>query len=405
LNWQPAVNNSRFPLASALALALCTLIAPPAGPLVAAPATASVAPPVGAPNVSLQHEVQHAIAQGVAWLEKHQDAKGFWSTADTPAVTGLALVALQAVAAPNPAPDSAVLQKGYAFVLSCAKPDGGIYGKKELVTYNTALSMLALLAAQRAEYTPVILKARQYLVGLQTDLGEPGKVDDVFDGGVGYGSKYQHSDMSNTAQALEALYYSKQLAKDQNLAGAPDLNWEAAIHFLQSCQNLPEYNHQPWVAGDPQNKGGFVYYPGQSMAGETNLPSGRVALRSYGSISYAGLLSYIYADLRRDDPRVQAVLKWLQSNYTLDENPGMGPQGLFYYFHTMAKALNLYGLQMVELKDGRKVNWREALALRLIDLQQKDGSWANSNGRWWEKDPALVTSYAVISLEIISGQL
>jgi len=48
---------------------------------------------------------------------------------------------------------------------------------------------------------------------------------------------------------------------------------------------------------------------------------GRVALRSYGSISYAGLLSYIYADLQRDDPRVQAAFDWLRGNYTLDEIP------------------------------------------------------------------------------------
>ena len=41
------------------------------------------------------------------------------------------------------------------------------------------------------------------------------------------------------------------------------------------------------------------------------------------------------------------------------------------------------------------------VALRLINLQQQDGSWANTNGRWWEKDPNLVTSYAVQSLEII----
>jgi squalene-hopene/tetraprenyl-beta-curcumene cyclase len=39
--------------------------------------------------------------------------------------------------------------------------------------------------------------------------------------------------------------------------------------------------------------------------------------------------------------------------------------------------------------------------MKLINLQKGDGSWANENGRWWEKDPALVTSYAVISLEII----
>jgi squalene-hopene/tetraprenyl-beta-curcumene cyclase len=401
MRFLPYQHSSCFGLAGGLT-ALSLLSASFA--LQAEPRTAE-ASGVAEGNVSLANEVQHAIDKGTAWLEKHQDPKGFWSTGDQPALTALAVMALRGANGSEAALDTPAIKKGYEFILSCVQPDGAIYRKPELVTYNTALSMLALLAANRPEYTPIILKGRQYLVGLQTDFGEVGKVDDVFDGGVGYGSHYKHSDMSNTAQALEALYYTKQLAKDQNLAGARDLNWDAAIHFLQSCQNLPEYNKQEWVSTDPRDKGGFVYYPGQSMAGETNLPSGRKALRSYGSISYSGLLSYIYADMKRDDPRVLAVLNWLKQNYTLDENPGMGPQGLFYYFHTMSKALNLYGLDTIELQNGQKVNWREALALKLINLQQNDGSWVNANNRWWEKDPALVTSYAVISLEILKRKL
>jgi squalene-hopene/tetraprenyl-beta-curcumene cyclase len=55
----------------------------------------------------------------------------------------------------------------------------------------------------------------------------------------------------------------------------------------------------------------------------------------------------------------------------------------------------------LELKDGRRPNWRKEVAMRLINLQQRDGSWSNENGRWWEKDPALVTSYAALSLEMI----
>jgi squalene-hopene/tetraprenyl-beta-curcumene cyclase len=135
--------------------------------------------------------------------------------------------------------------------------------------------------------------------------------------------------------------------------------------------------------------------------GETNQTTGRVALRSYGSISYAGLLSYIYANMNKDDPRVVAVFDWLRENYTLKENPGMGPQGLYYYLHTMAKALTLYGVDSLELKGGAKINWRKELAMRLINLQQNDGSWVNDNGRWWERDPNLVTAYAIISLEMI----
>jgi squalene-hopene/tetraprenyl-beta-curcumene cyclase len=117
------------------------------------------------------------------------------------------------------------------------------------------------------------------------------------------------------------------------------------------------------------------------------------------------MLSYIYANLRHDDPRVTAVFDWLQKNYTLEENPGMGPQGLYYYFHTMAKALTIYGVDKIKTAQGKEVDWRKDLALRLINLQKSDGSWANDNGRWWEKDASLVTSYAVISLELIRSGL
>ena len=142
------------------------------------------------------------------------------------------------------------------------------------------------------------------------------------------------------------------------------------------------------------------------MAGsETNATNGRVALRSYGSISYGGMLSYIYANLKRDDPRVVAVFDWLRANYTLDENPGMGPQGLYFYLHTMTKALTALGVEELELKDGRKLDWRREVAMKLLNLQQRDGSWSNDNARWWEKDPALITSYAVLALEMIHRKL
>jgi len=353
-------------------------------------------------DVSFANEVEHSLSRGLTWLQGSQNSNGWWSTPDQPAVTALALTAFKG----DPknryrAAEPVWLKRGYEFLLASVQPDGGIH-RSNLVTYNTSISMMALLAANKVEYDPVILKARGFLVGLQRDFGEKGKLDDVFDGGIGYGSKYEHSDMGNTLAALEALYYSKRLGEDKNLADAQDLNWAAAIQFLQNCQNLPAYNQQKWASDDAKNKGGFVYYPGHSMAGgETNATTGRVALRSYGSISYGGMLSYIYANLKRDDPRVVAVFDWLRANYTLEENPGMGPQGLYFYLHTMTKALTIYGVDELELKDGRKLNWRKEVAMRLLNLQRQDGSWLNDSARWWEKDPALVTSYAVLSLEMV----
>ncbi len=348
---------------------------------------------------SFSNEIQHAIDRGLHWLKENQQPKGYWSTPEQPAVTALALVAFKGDPKQRyKATEPEWMQRGYNYLLSCVRPDGGIHNSN-LVTYNTSIAMLALLAAERPEYDTLLRKARQFLVGLQKDSDAEG--EDVFDGGIGYGTKYEHSDMGNTLQALEALYYSRHLAAKDSAKKDADLNWEAAIRFLQNCQNLPDVNKQPWVSKDPKDRGGFVYYPGHSMAGGTTNQSGRVALRSYGSISYGGLLSYIYADLKKEDARVSAVFDWLRSNYTLDENPGMGPQGLYYYFHTMAKALNLYGVKQLQLADGKVVDWRRDLAMRLLNLQQRDGSWVNENNRWWEKDPALVTAYAVLTLEIV----
>src|SRR5476649_797967 len=122
-------------------------------------------------------------------------------------------------------------------------------------------------------------------------------------------------------------------------------------------------------------------------------------------MSYAGLLSYIHADLKKDDPRVTAVFDWLKSTYTLEENPGMGADGLYYYYQMMSKALSAHGTETLTMADGKQVDWASELALKLINLQQTDGTWVNSSGRWWEKDPTLVTSYAVRTLETLHSKV
>ena len=349
-------------------------------------------------DISFAHEVEHAIDRGLAFLMSNQTEAGWWSTADHPALTGLALTAFlghpqdRYRTSPPPA-----LKKAFQFILDSAKPDGRIY-RTSLTNYNTAICTTTLALAENPAYTPIIRRARQWLTRSQVDLGQQDVLDSPFDGGVGYNDKYEHSDLSNTLITLETLYYTR--FKDRE--GPDELDWEAAIHFIQHCQNLPSHNTEPWVSQASQDRGGFVYFPGESKAGTTTDPvTGRVALRSYGSMSYAGLLSYVYADLDLDDPRVTAVLTWLGENYTLEENPAMGLQGYYYYLHLMAKALATLELDQLKLKDGRSVDWRRAVAMRLINLQQTNGSWVNANGRWWENDPTLVTAYAVMALEFI----
>jgi squalene-hopene/tetraprenyl-beta-curcumene cyclase len=388
----------RLPIIFALALVVCLV---PSAFAAEAPKRSPIPVPF-AQDESLRHEVQRAIDRGLAWLLTNQNSNGWWTTPDHPAVTALPLVALNGEPSgkylKTPPPQ---IQRGYAFLLASAKPDGGIYATN-MANYNTSLSLLALVSAGRPEYDAAARKARAFVVGSQVDFGEKGRLDTPFDGGVGYGNKYAHSDLNNTLIALEALYHSKRLVADTKLADTKDLDWQAAIRFLQHCQNLPGSNPESWASGDATNKGGFIYYPGHSMAGgTTNSATGRVALRSYGSASYAGLLSFIYTDLKRDDARVTAVLDWLRANYTLEENPGMGPQGLYYYLHLLTKGLTAAQVHELETQDGKRVNWRRDVALRLMNLQQNDGSWSNDNARWWEKETALTTSYSLIALEMI----
>jgi len=351
--------------------------------------------------------VQEAMDRGVRWILANQNSNGWWSTPDQPAVTALALTAL------NRDPSGrftrsrpSELSRAYDYLLGNVKPDGSIH-RGGMANYNTALSLMALSTAEDPRFLPVIRDARAYLSKTQIDFGEVGKLDSPFDGGVGYGNKYQHSDMNNTLTAIEAMRWSESALPKDAVAGArpeSDLDWAAVVHFLQNCQNLPEVNRGEKVSGNPDDRGGFFYYPGHSMAGAvTNVETGRVALRSYGSISYGGLLSYIYARVKKEDPRVVAVVDWLQKHYTLEENPGMGPQGYFYYVHLMTKALVAARVDRLKLKDGTEVAWKEEVAKRLVSLQQPDGSWVNENPRWWETDRVLVTSYVLMSLQMLQG--
>jgi squalene-hopene/tetraprenyl-beta-curcumene cyclase len=115
------------------------------------------------------------------------------------------------------------------------------------------------------------------------------------------------------------------------------------------------------------------------------------------------MLSFIYADVDKSDPRVQSAYEWATKHWTLEENPGMGAQGLFYYYHTLAKAMAAMDVGIVTLTEsGHAINWRTELIKTLVGRQKiaPDGTgfWMNEENRWWEADPTLVTAYTLLAL-------
>ena len=165
---------------------------------------------------------------------------------------------------------------------------------------------------------------------------------------------------------------------------------------MSRCQNL-KTEHNETDFADKISDGGFYYTiaaGGSSQAGE----EGDGGLRSYGSMTYAGLKSMLYAGVNADDERVKAAFDWITKNYTVAENPGMADSGLYYYYHTFAKSLNAVGKPAIVDDKGTSHDWKAELVEELGKRQNEDGSWTNSQPRWLENDPNLVTGYVLLAL-------
>jgi squalene-hopene/tetraprenyl-beta-curcumene cyclase len=324
--------------------------------------------------------------RGIAFLRPRQDAKGGWSTQREPGITALVVTAL--LRSGQVPPGEPVVTKALSYLESFIGPKGGL-SEAPHANYSTTIAIVAFKEANvNGRYEAVIKAGRDFLKAMQWDESEGKGRDDAFYGGAGYGGTNSRPDLSNTAFFIEALRESGLPADDPNL--------QKAIVFVSRCQNLKsEFNDQAWAA--KINDGGFVYTAangGQSMAGQAD----GGGLRSYASMTYAGLKSMIYAGLNRDDPRVKAALKYISRHYTLDENPGLGQQGLYYYYHTFAKTMAVLGEPKVQDSAGVAHDWRAELVTALEKRQQTHGGWVNPADRFMEGDPNLVTAYALLAL-------
>ncbi len=327
-------------------------------------------------------------SKAVAYLQDIGQAEdGSFSGEAGPGITSIVTVALlrNGVTVEDPA-----VAKALNYLSGFRRPDGGIYQEGSLYrNYETCLAILCFVEANSTgKYDEVIDRANVFVRKIQ--VGSDGSVarnQDEF-GGSGYG-KHKRPDLSNTTFLIEALRAAG--------ASADDAAIQRALVFVSRSQNL-ESEHNSTKFAPKINDGGFYYTPaagGTSQAGET----ANGGLRSYASMTYAGLKSMIYAGVDRDDQRVKAALSWIRKNYDVSQNPGMGASGHYYYLHTFAKTLRALEINEVQSADGQRHNWRGDLISELSRRQKRNGSWFNTrNSRWLEGDENLVTGYALLAL-------
>jgi squalene-hopene/tetraprenyl-beta-curcumene cyclase len=378
----------------------------------AAPGGGAPAKPAGTPRTvaaDLQATWREAATAALAYLGAQQKNGrfGFMGRED-PGITALALSATIRTARRLGQPDPDWVGGGLDYLVSLQQKTGAIHAGG-LAVYTTSAALMALTDAARPTDQAVIAKATTYLKVVQCDEGESyERQSDWGYGGIGYGSELR-PDLSNTQFGLEGLHAGGVPAGDDSM--------QRAILFLQRCQNNPEFNPQPIQRADGRvvrsgTDGGAGYQPGESKAGLEDNGDGTFLSRSYGSMTYALLKCYLFAGLKLDDPRVAAALKWIQAHWNVDQNPGFDPkssqgaefQGLFYYWFTMAKALDASGLATLTTPDGKAHAWRDELLRKLLETSMNEGFWSNSkSSRWMEEFPVLASSYALIAMDHCLG--
>ena len=262
--------------------------------------------------------ILRAVQRGVDYLKTRQAQDGSFSDPQMPALTGLPLWAMAVSGDESTAP---LRKKAADFVLSTQRPDGGFYvpkpgrGGSGLGNYNTSVCMSALYEAHLAP-AEAILKARDYIASSQLTG------DDTMAGGFGYDkvSRRRYADLSNTSYALDAMHRTAQLEELRPGGARVDVDWDAALAFVENL-----------LKKDGPDAGGAAYNERTPQGGTLTNAQGRVSLRAYGSMTYAAVLSMCHANLDRADPRVKQALEYCERFWTLDENPGMGGQGLYYF--------------------------------------------------------------------------
>lgn len=358
-----------------------------------------------------------AVERGLAYLRSSQGPEGGWlegtatkatdqkkaSYAVPGAVTALAVKAF--AQAGHEASDDRTAARAMAF-LRTHTGLGGAFDpdpSSGLGTYVASTLLMALAAQQDDALAEEVAQVRGWLREVQWDQAEGHAPESDWFGGYGYGNRGR-PDLSNTQLVLDALHDAGVSTDDPAV--------QRALAFVARTQNIAS-NQEAWAQKGSKD-GGFVYTPaggGESFSSEAagegrkgeNLPEGTRSLRSYGSMTYAGLKSMLYAGLSPDDPRVRAAFDWIRAHYGFAENPGLGAQGHFYYLHTAARALlATNAVDVTPASAGAPPsprNWRDDLVDAVCAMQREDGSWKNPTERWMEGNPELATIYAVLALE------
>lgn len=195
--------------------------------------------------------------------------------------------------------------------------------------------------------------------------------------GFAYNNNNRHTDMSTTQFGMAGLYA---LGRINHIA----------LNTLSLARS--------YIMASRNNNGGSSYQPGGQIT---------------HAMTASGLWTLLLSGLSVEDNFVQQSLIWLRDNYNYNNNGRIGDsRSYFYYLWASAKAFevstgnnqgSIYGDQIGGVIDpvtvgynDESARWYFDYAFTLINIQNNDGSWCNSNYQCWNNISA--TSYALLVL-------
>ncbi len=400
---------------SVIAMAACRPASPPLNPPMLMAAAQDKA--------ELKRKLNDAYARAGDWLVAEQDKDGAWAQEPKPgmkvpsiAYTGLIVAAFADAPTDLKKKYAPAVEKGCVYMVAKQNKDGS-FGEGPsgafLKTYTTAIVVMALTLTDYEKHKDAIRNASGYLKNNQV------KEEGIDRGGSGYGDEAPGPDggvkkgianLSTTGFTAEALHRSG-LPQDDDY-------WKLVIEYVRRCQNSTEVNKDAAFVAKLKEKGlsigddGGLFYaanpdPAVHKAGTVKVVDKEVIM-SYGSMTYHGIKTYIYAGLKKDSPEVKAAVDWVRKNWSVEAHPGMPYdekkrnhlRGLFYFYYVMARAMDILGENPFKTFDGKEHNWANELGEQLLKID-KGGHWLNDNPGWFESDKVLVTSYVLNTLNCV----
>jgi squalene-hopene/tetraprenyl-beta-curcumene cyclase len=325
-------------------------------------------------------------------VSQQNEAGGFGKSkaANVPGIVGLVVKAIASTPEKPRENNNPALAKAAKLLTSKQQADGSIaipgFGHENM---DTSIAVIGLAALENPAYKDVLDKAQAYILSCQKG-GDAGADKE---GGFAYNAANNKPDNNNGGFSLEALKAAG--LKEDSPA------WKNAVKFMKRSQDNAETNDGPAIMKEGDNTGGFIYAPGvaDDFGSVKSKRTGKDVPKPYGNMTYQCVKGLIYAKVDKNDPSMQAAIKWIKSNYSVTENPGgKGTMGYYYYIRAFAKAFSAMGDKEITLADGKKVSWAKDMATQIVSLQKPDGSFINADTEWMEGDPVLATAYALEAL-------